>query len=54
MKENDTSIADLLIHIEKLRGLIDYHILTASKYITDIHSIEKIIEERTKENESSS
>lgn len=49
--EKEKSIESLKEHIEKVRGLIDYHILTAGDYVLQIQSIEKMIEERKVENE---
>lgn len=50
-QEKEKTIEELKDHIAKVRGLIDYHILTAGDYVLQIQAIEKMIEERQVQNE---
>lgn len=43
MTEKTVTIEELDKVKAELRGFVDYHILTASKYLTDIHHIEDAI-----------
>ena len=46
ISSNSLSTEFLLEHWHRLSGLIDYHVLTAGKYINERERVEKIISER--------
>lgn len=43
------SVKELQDYVEKMRGLLEYHVLTSAHWVKEIHLIEKMIVEREKE-----
>lgn len=46
--EKEKTIEELKDHIEKVKGLIEYHVITAAEYFKQIAAIESIIANREK------
>lgn len=43
------SVEELQDYLEKMKAVIDYHIITASSFLKEFEIIEKMIEERKKD-----
>ena len=48
-EEKEMTLEQLKEHVVKVRGMVEYHVLSASNYVLQIHEIEKLIEKRSGE-----
>ena len=48
-EDKEMNVEQLKEHVAKVRGMVEYHVLSASNYVLQIHQIEKLIEKKSGE-----